>query len=365
MRGIAKTICRALWAVGFWRLLLRAERTIGWRRHAVVLLYHHIRADDDVTTPLSLVEEGVSESVLNTQLAAFRRWYQASTSGELASALSGDQKLSDDSLVVTFDDGYRDNRTLACPILRAHQLQGLIFVATGFIESDQRFWWVELNDVVRSLTPATLAAACAGSHGISVITQTEGAMDLGNPLTRRQLRICVAQRLTTLPTEQLRTQMAALVKASSRPTETSLPLLSWREMREMSAEDFEFGAHTVNHPYLTRLNRHELFREIEESAACLTRRLGRRPVTFAYPHGDVDDVVEQTVRAAHFTLAYAAHPGVTTPGRTNPFRIPRIQLAFSDPAVLEVVITAIKLSKYLPRLMRPVLSTFFGVPFET
>jgi peptidoglycan/xylan/chitin deacetylase (PgdA/CDA1 family) len=159
--------------------------------------------------------------------------------------------------------------------------------------------------------------------------------------------------------------MAALVKASSRPTETSLPLLSWREMREMSAEDFEFGAHTVNHPYLTRLNRHELLREIEESAACLTRRLGIRPATFAYPHGDVDDFVEQTVRAAHFTLAYAAHPGVTTPGRTNPFRIPRIQLAFSDPAVLEVVITAIKLSKYLPRLMRPVLSKFFGVPFET
>jgi peptidoglycan/xylan/chitin deacetylase (PgdA/CDA1 family) len=135
-------------------------------------------------------------------------------------------------------------------------------------------------------------------------------------------------------------------------------------MSDMASGEFEFGAHTVSHPHLTRLDRKAQVQEIGRSVGCLEKHLGRRPKAFAYPHGDVDQIVESAVIDAGFESAYAAHPGTATPGRTNPFRIPRIQLDASDPAVLEVVIAIIKLSKYMPRLARPVLSRFFGAPFE-
>jgi hypothetical protein len=36
-----------------------------------------------------------------------------------------------------------------------------------------------------------------------------------------------------------------------------------------------------------------------------------------------------------------------------------------EPAALEMFVVALKASKYVPRLMRPVLSRLVGEPFET
>lgn len=43
--------------------------------------------------------------------------------------------------VVTFDDGYEDNYTVAAPILEAHRMTATVFVATDFLGSDHQAWW--------------------------------------------------------------------------------------------------------------------------------------------------------------------------------------------------------------------------------
>ena len=362
-RRIAKLACLTLGAVGFWRLLLHAERLLGRRRHAVVLLYHHIRDDNDKTPSLSLVEEGVTAAALEAQLSAFRHWYRPGTSSELAAALRGECALDDDSLVVTFDDGYRDNLTLAGPILRRHQLHGLIFIATGFIESQQRFWWIELNDAIRAMTPESLARARSLEGAASIFCDLPASADANNFESKRRLRMHVALRLGRLPFGQRHALLKALREASL-PSATSLPLLDWNELNDISRDGFEVGAHTVNHPHLSRVSPEIQFQEIQESVECLTTRLGTRPTAFAYPHGDINETAEQTVRGIGFETAYAAHPGAATPGRTNPFRVPRIQLDAKDPATLEALIVIIKLGKYFPYLVGRILSKFFATQYE-
>src|SRR5439155_11118121 len=48
------------------------------------------------------------------------------------------------SLLLTFDDGYRDNHTLAFPVLRAHGVPATFFLATGFLDSPCPAWWDEI-----------------------------------------------------------------------------------------------------------------------------------------------------------------------------------------------------------------------------
>ncbi|MCC6491844.1 MAG: polysaccharide deacetylase family protein [Pirellulales bacterium] len=364
IRSIVKHGCRALYRWGFWDALLAVERAVGWRQHAVVLLYHHIRADDETRLPLSQVEEGVSETAFSRQLGAFCRWYRPCEPAELHAALYGDTSLDDDRLLVTFDDGYRDNRTLAAPILRSHGISGLVFIATGFIESSQRFWWVELNESIRALNERSLADACELCNGSSHISAHLHEGQLGSHAGRRQLRIGVASVLGSLPEAKRQAELGALTEAAGPGDEETLPLLTWDEIRDMQGEGFQFGAHTVSHPLLSRLPDDRLESEVRDSAAAIAAQVGADPGAFAYPHGDVDDRVKQSVQAAGFEAAYAANPGVATPGKTDVLRIPRIQLYADDPARLTIMIVALKASKYFPSIMRPLLSRLVGEPFE-
>lgn len=362
--AVAKWFCRLLHRLGACSGLLALERRLGRRRHAVVLLYHHIRQDDEPSPPLSEVEQGVSLATFTRHLDVLSRWYRPSAPANLHAALAGEAELAEDALIVTFDDGYLDNRTLAGPVLRQRQAPGLIFVATGYIGTSRRFWWVEINDVVRKLSAEGLARArdaCNGSAGISASLQ---AADISSHARRRQFRARVAAALETLPQPQREAELNVLRHAVGRLTDTCLPLLNWDDMRQMQQEQFVFGAHTVTHPHLSRATSEEIHREISNCATTLQQELSARPEAFAYPHGDVDERVEAEVRRAGFQAAYAAHAGAATPGKTNRFRIPRIQLYADDPAYLAMFVLALKLSKYAPRLMRPVLSRMVGQPFE-
>jgi peptidoglycan/xylan/chitin deacetylase (PgdA/CDA1 family) len=48
----------------------------------------------------------------------------------------------------TFDDGYRDNRDFALPVMREFDAPFTVFVASDFAEGSGRLWWVALEKVV-------------------------------------------------------------------------------------------------------------------------------------------------------------------------------------------------------------------------
>jgi hypothetical protein len=52
-------------------------------------------------------------------------------------------------LVLTFDDGYRDNYTYAFPLARRLQIPITIFLIPGYIDSGACFWWLEANSLVK------------------------------------------------------------------------------------------------------------------------------------------------------------------------------------------------------------------------
>ena len=60
------------------------------------------------------------------------------------------------SVAVTFDDGYRDNLTVAKPLLERYGVPGTVFVVSGYVGSKRDFWWDELDRLCRD--PAAVAA---------------------------------------------------------------------------------------------------------------------------------------------------------------------------------------------------------------
>lgn len=100
---------------------------------------------------------------------------------------------------------------------------------------------------------------------------------------------------------------------SQPPGIPRLPLLSWSELRELDASNFEVGAHGVRHEPLSRVAPEVAEGEITGSRLDLEDGLGRPVATFAYPYGlenpTVRDVVAGQFRGACGVAMGAARRG--------------------------------------------------------
>src|SRR5881628_2270884 len=92
-----------------------------------ILSYHSI---GDLDTPLTIKEKDFERHV-----ALLSSTFSPVHLREIVDYVTGRGGLPEDAVAITFDDGYRDNLTLALPILLKYQVPATIFVATGFVGS--------------------------------------------------------------------------------------------------------------------------------------------------------------------------------------------------------------------------------------
>lgn len=80
----------------------------------------------------------------------------------------------------------------------------------------------------------------------------------------------------------------------------AFPLMDWPTLRSLGeTPSVRLGAHTLTHPVLPCLDDVELEAEVVRSADEIQRKVGRRPTSFAYPYGALDD---RAVRVASATF---------------------------------------------------------------
>lgn len=97
------------------------------------------------------------------------------------------------------------------------------------------------------------------------------------------------------------------------------------QVRQMLADGWELGAHTLTHPDLTTVGPATLEREVAGSRDAIARRFGVRPRFFCYPFGRHDATVERAVEAAGFAGATTTRRAVARPGG-DPYALPRISV---------------------------------------
>jgi peptidoglycan/xylan/chitin deacetylase (PgdA/CDA1 family) len=102
--------------------------------------------------------------------------------------------------------------------------------------------------------------------------------------------------------------------------------LSGAQLRALMAAGMEVGDHTFDHIGLPALSGTRQRYEIDAAASRIADVLGHSPVTFSYPAGEFDPVVEEAVQAAGFGLAVTTEEGAvqTWPGR---FSAPRVRVS--------------------------------------
>ncbi len=239
------------------------------------------------------------------------RRYRVLPLAEMVDALSRRRPLPPRTVAVTFDDGYRDNATVAFPVLRALDCPATIFLTAGFIGSEETMWWDKLSYVLRAArqSPAEIERLLAERHQLPAPDWAAG---------NAEGLVVVLKRVSESEKQEVVNRIAADLGVDPRAN-TEDRMMSWEEARALVASGLvTMGAHTMTHRNLKHLPLAEARREISDSRAVLERELGGTVDLFAYPFGnpanDYTDEVKASVRDAGFRAAFTVVYGLVRPG---------------------------------------------------
>jgi peptidoglycan/xylan/chitin deacetylase (PgdA/CDA1 family) len=288
---IKYTVFRGFESLGVNYLLRR------WRRKQILIVVYH----GVITAPKDPLGYCVHMDEFRWQIETLSRRFHPISLADLIACLEGRASLPDRAILVTFDDGYRNNLTLAAPILRRYGVPAVIHVATGYIGTDRILWVEEIR--------------------LRILHCQRDAVPMPAGEKDRQLPECAEERATfahyvselckSLPESEKRSYLERLRELPAcfgeDYLEEAFAFLSWAETRKLRDQGFEIGSHTENHPILSALDPQSLKVELSESKRVIEEQLGAECAAFAYPNGrrcDVSDIAIEAAGQAGYKVAF-------------------------------------------------------------
>ena len=291
--------------------LLRKKHS---RNTVVVLNYHRI--GDPSSSPFDRGVFSATPETFDWQMGFLKRECQVLTPTDLCNELS---LVGDNFVLVTFDDGYRDNHDVALPILQSHGMKATFFIATGYIDNPHVPWWDEIAWMIRSSPHAGLQA--------SMLMPVNVTFD--PPQRRRAIDqvLSVYKKLPGDATRQFMEDLASACGTGRCPAELGRDLwMTWDMIRNLRDAGMTIGGHTVNHPILSQLPRFQQEEEILGCSRRLSEELKRPTRFFAYPRGKLDAFNEDTracLYEARIERAFTFYGGLNVLGHIDAYDVRR------------------------------------------
>lgn len=205
---------------------------------------------------------------------------------------------------LTFDDGYRDNRDVALPILREFDAPATVYVASDFAAGRGRLWWVALERLIAANDRITVAIDGDDQH--FEMTTVEG-----KHAAFARLNGWVVAQADDRAAVRAVGEWCARHCVDSDGIGSEL-CMSWDELRAFAADPLiTLGAHTVTHCNLAKQDEATARAEMADSRERIAAALGREVRHFAYPYG-----YRSAAGSREFALAEAL--GFTTAVTTRP-----------------------------------------------
>lgn len=246
-----------------------------------------------------------SQQEFERKLIWFKKRYNLICLSELQEYLYLGRPLRN-ACMLSVDDGWRSTYDVVFPVMKKYNVPFTIFVSPQVMETGMNYWYYTLrycdeNELKRIIIRRGLFSEQVKGFPIELILKEIQIKDVYDVLDE----YLITHHSIQIPRGFMNTQ----------------------EVMELQDSGLvEVGAHTMTHPILRLENTKNAQDEIIRSITDLSRILGKRITSFAYPNGikNVDFSCREMdcCKEAGITMAFSVDPGVIS-RTTNPLSIPR------------------------------------------
>jgi peptidoglycan/xylan/chitin deacetylase (PgdA/CDA1 family) len=363
---LLKSACRSVVASGLYRsgllgVLRRSERSrnlrqlgrLRWRLEPfqgskfVILCYHRIGTEG---VPLF---SRLRRSVFASQMKYVRKHYRVVSLGQLYAEIRENAKVPP-TLAVTFDDGYRDLYTHAFPVLQEYGVQATIYLIGKSMQTGEAPWYDRIFAAL-SVTKMSVVEVELDNPRQFVLSDSAAWFQAAWEIICHLRSISNEARIKWCADFEKRVNVPeAMVRER---------ILTWEQARTMQKAGISFGAHTMTHPAVSRLNDVELEEELGASKSLIENRLGTAVDDFAFPFGKPDDrssASELALSRFGYRSAVTTTTGLNL-AFTNPLRLSRLQIG-DDPSIPNFALT---LSRTFLEVSRQVSEPMDSAEFDS
>jgi len=208
---------------------------------------------------------------------------------ELADIVSGELSFPKGAVIVTVDDGWKENRNNVVAIAEKHNIPITIFVSTEPVLFGSAYWWSYIDK--------------ANQSGITNFT----VADLKSMANDERIR----------EVQRVRTRLNLAREA-----------FTIKDLRDISKSNLvTIESHTVTHPILSKCSDRKSKQEIRDSKVTLECWLNKPISSFAYPNGNYTDREIKYLSESGYKLAFTTKDSYITPDNISAnYTLPRTDM---------------------------------------
>lgn len=196
------------------------------------------------------------------------------------------------SFAISFDDGFANNYTVACPLLERFHLPATFYVTTSFLNSYQPSWIDAIEIAIENT-----------KHRVVDIDFLGERIPIRTILEKRRLLDTLRTHIKTSPSinpleASTKICQSLDVNISSYLDEELDRKLTNREVADISNHRlFNVGGHSHTHRVLSFLSKEDLDYEVSTSIETLNSITGRTMTHYSYPEGQQESYNDEVVLA--------------------------------------------------------------------
>jgi peptidoglycan/xylan/chitin deacetylase (PgdA/CDA1 family) len=262
-----------------------------------ILFWHGV----DINPDPVIEAEGISKDKFLKQLDYLQKHYEIISIDEFYGRYENDS-FNGKEIVLTFDDGYKNNLTVLAPLLKDRKLPFTVFISTSNISTGGLFPTSILRLMVFG---ANLTELKIKTLDKSFLLQTEEQKKESYKILSKYLKeseIDVVEKIC----EDLLSNISKKELDSLLEKHSSLKPLTWDEVRELKQFDCTIGSHCIDHICChSNQKEDEVKRQISDSKKIIESELNEPCNYFAYPNGNYTPFSNECVKEAGYLMGFS------------------------------------------------------------
>lgn len=297
-----------------------------------ISMYHYTR---DLQHSRYPEIKGLDLPLFKKQLDFFEREFSVVRMEDVIEAVNGGKNLPDNALLLTFDDGYIDNFTVAFPLLMEHGMQGSFFIPGKTFTENTLLDVNKIHFVLASAPIDQLVADLKKLIGeyaseypeMATFDELYETYAKGDRFDNKDTVFCKRVLQTAIP-EELRNKLSSILfekYVGLSESDFSRELYMNRDqIRLMRKSGMFIGIHGYDHYWLANLPEEQMHRDVDKALDVMDEFIDRDAWVMNYPYGNHSEAVISHIKEKGCALGLTTEVRVVDMATDDRYKFPRL-----------------------------------------
>jgi|TARA_B110000495_G_scaffold66106_1_gene56297 peptidoglycan/xylan/chitin deacetylase (PgdA/CDA1 family) len=280
-----------------------------------IIVYHYVRPIKNSKYPI----KGMEIEDFEKQIKFLKKTYNPISVNDVVDTLNNKQEISDNSILLTFDDGLKDHYDYVYPILKENDIKGIFFPPGKPIVEKMVLDVHKIHFILASITDVNLIIDEINEYleklkddaAIETFDFYYKKFAIANRFDPKEIIFIKKLLQKGLPLEfrkDLTNKLFTKYVTDNEQDFSKNLYLSMNDIYKMKKDGMVFGSHGYSHYWMDTLDEHELIEEFSRNEEFLSQISGDN-LLMCYPHGSYNSLVIKKLEENNFQFALTTEVG--------------------------------------------------------